>query len=46
MSAMTTPEYLMANAKNHGNETAITAKGSMAIGTILVGQNFMTKLLL
>lgn len=28
MSAMTTPEYLMANAKNHGNETAITAKGS------------------
>ena len=28
MSAMTTPEYLMANAKNHGNETAITTKGS------------------
>ena len=28
MSAMTTPEYLMANAKNHGNDTGITSKGS------------------
>ena len=26
MSAMTTPEYLMANAKNHGNEKAISTK--------------------
>ena len=28
MSAMTTPEYLMANAKNHGDEIAISSKGS------------------
>ena len=28
MSAMTTPEYLMANAKNHGNEKAISTKDS------------------
>ena len=28
MSAMTTPEYLMANAKNHGNEKAISTKNS------------------
>ena len=28
MSAMTTPEYLMANAKNYGNEKAISTKDS------------------
>jgi hypothetical protein len=28
MSAMTTPEYLLENAKNYGNEKAISSKDS------------------